>query len=520
MSCVRNQLHECTGKTDFARTVKCGLLRKKSNNRRYLVKKLLLMVMALAVIAPSSASAFCGFYVAPGDAKLVNKATRVALMRHGTKTVMSLQPDYEGPAEGFAMVIPVPQVLQKEDVKTLDRSLFDTLDEYTSPRMSEYWEQDPCPRPVKRSMRLENRNYPSSMAEDMAVESSAPEKPFVKIEAKFAVAEYDILVLSSNDGTALESWLTDRKYKIPKGAAPYLAPYINSGMYFFVAKVDPKRAKFKGNQAILSPLRFHYTSEDFTLPIRLGMINADGEQDIVVFVLGEERFVPANYPHAPIPTNIVVKDKVRENFAQFYEGLFAKTRKENEDAIITEYVWELATIQSKTEIGQGYHCDPCTSTVTYFTPEWLVSLGLDVFGVGSSPESKVAKPLAAGAPKKLVVTRLHGRFKPDLKNPDIVFQKATPLFGGMGTPDQKGRLEATKYRDAINMFQGRYILLNKWKGEALCKSPQYGNWGGPPNGGAPTTKGKGASFGKKSSSLKPESYVRGKINYSPPAAAK
>ncbi len=484
------------------------------------MKKLLLMVIALAVIAPSSASAFCGFYVAPGDAKLVNKATRVALMRHGTKTVMSLQPDYQGPAEGFAMVIPVPQVLKKEDVKTLDGSLFDTLDSYTSPRMSEYWEQDPCPRPVKRSRASEL--YPSSKSMQMDDDTTVnkAEKPFVKIEAKFAVAEYDILVLSSNDGTALESWLTDRKYKIPKGAAPYLAPYINSGMYFFVAKVDPKRAKFKGNQAILSPLRFHYTSQDFTLPIRLGMINADGEQDIVVFVLGEERFVPANYPHAPIPTNIVVKDKVRENFADFYEGLFAKARKENEDAIITEYVWELATIQSKTEIGQGYHCDPCTSTVSYFTPEWLVSLGLDVFGIGAVSGASTAPTLAQGAPKKLVVTRLHGRFKPDLKNPDIIFQKATPLFGGMGTPDRKGRLESTKYRDAVNMFQGRYILLNKWKGEALCKSPQYGNWGGPPYGGAPTTQGNGASFAKKSKGLKPESYVRGKINYSPPTTAK
>ncbi len=478
------------------------------------MKRIVVSLLLLAFVAPSSASAFCGFYVATGDTKLVNKATRVALMRHGTTTVMSLQPDYEGPPEGFAMVIPVPQVLKKADVKTLDRSLFDTLDEYTSPRMSEYWEQDPCGRKTKFY------NFDDILIDgQLARPSAAPKKaakPFVKIEAKFAVAEYDILVLSSNDGTALESWLTKRKYKIPKGAAPYLAPYINSGMYFFVAKVDPKRAKFEGKHAILSPLRFHYTSQDFTLPIRLGMINAEGEQDIVVFVLGEERFVPANYPHAPIPTNIVVKDDVRENFAGFYEGLFAKTRKENEDAIITEYVWELATIQSRTEIVKGFKCDPCASSVSYFTPEWLVSLGLDVFGVGSSAETKVAPSLEGGTPKKLVVTRLHGRFKPDLKNPDIMFQKASPLFGGMGTPDKGGGLAATVYRDAINMFQGRYVLLNKWKGEAVCKSPEYGNWGAPPSGRAPEAKTNGGSFGKKSKALDPDGSVKGKINYSPP----
>jgi len=125
------------------------------------MKRIVVMLLLLAVVAPSSAAAFCGFYVAPGDAKLVNKATRVALMRHGTTTVMSLQPDYQGPAEGFAMVIPVPQVLQKEDVKTLERSLFDTLDEYTSPRMSEYWEQDPCPRPGLSIGEGGSGNFPS-----------------------------------------------------------------------------------------------------------------------------------------------------------------------------------------------------------------------------------------------------------------------------------------------------------------------------------------------------------------------
>jgi len=477
------------------------------------MNRVVVLLLTLAFVAPSSAAAFCGFYVAPGDAKLVNKATRVALMRHGTTTVMSLQPDYEGPAEGFALVIPVPQVLKKDDVKTLDHSLFNTLDEFTSPRMSEYWEQDPC-HPT-RFYNFDDMLIDGEIQKKSQTAPQKPATPFVKIEAKFEVAEYDIVVLSSNDGASLETWLTDRKYKIPKGAAPYLAPYINSGMYFFVAKVDPKRAKFEGKRAILSPLRFHYTSQDFTLPIRLGMINAEGEQDIVVFVLGEERFVPANYPHAPIPTNIVVKDKVRKNCAGFYEGLFAKTRKENEGAIITEYVWELATIQSKTEIVQGNTCDPCTTSVSYFAPEWLVSLGLDVFGVVLSAESKVAQPLTAGTPKKLVVTRLHGRFKPDLKSPDIVFQKASPLFGGMGMPDAKGGLEPTVHRDAVNMFQARYILLNKWKGKTLCKAPSYGHWGLPPNPKVPV-QGNGGSFGKKTEAFAPEDYVKGAINYSPP----
>ncbi len=488
----------------------------------------LIIAALLCVLVPASASAFCGFYVAPGDAKLINNATRVALMRHGDTTVMSMQPDYQGPAEEFAMVLPVPQVLKKKQVKTLKRSLFDTLDNFSSPRMSEYWEQDPCPKP--RPKKSSRRYAPSSMPSMAAEKGSgnAP-KPYVKIEAQYAVGEYDIVVLSSNDASALETWLVDQKYKIPKNAAPYLAPYINSGSYFFVAKVNPKRAKFEGKNAILSPLRFHFTSKDFTLPIRLGMINSGKEQDIVVFVLGEKRYVPANYPHVPIPTNIIIKDKTRNNFAEFYEGLYAKTRKKNENAIITEYVWEIATVQARGGnqtwgIQNGRKCDPCTSPVSFFTPDWLLALGLDVFGMGKEAQAPVgpngerlmAKPVV-NAPKKLVLTRLHGRFAPGKSNPDIMFQTASPLWGGMGTPNTKGKLEATKFHDNINSFQGRYVILHKWKGKMSCKNPQRGRWGGPPNGSMPTAKaGGGANFGgKKQKSVRPENYAKSGIRYKP-----
>ena len=40
----------------------------------------------------------------------------------------------------------------------------------------------------------------------------------------------------------------------------------------------------------------------------------------------------------------------------------------------------------------------------------------------------------------------------------------------------------------MNNFQGRYAIRHKWTGKLACKNPVRGRWGGPPNGGAPTTK--------------------------------
>ena len=96
------------------------------------------------LLAPKSAHAFCGFYVAPSDQPLYNDASMVALMRDGTRTAMSMSNNYRGPAADFAMVVPVPVVLQMENVKTLKKEIFAKLEALSAPRLVEYWEQDPC----------------------------------------------------------------------------------------------------------------------------------------------------------------------------------------------------------------------------------------------------------------------------------------------------------------------------------------------------------------------------------------
>src|SRR6188472_1386941 len=98
-------------------------------------------IVALAgVLAAGQADAFCGFYVSGADAKLFNNATQVVLMREGTRTVLSMQNTYQGPPQSFAMVVPVPVVLQKENVKTLTKEVFTRIDQLTAPRLVEYWE--------------------------------------------------------------------------------------------------------------------------------------------------------------------------------------------------------------------------------------------------------------------------------------------------------------------------------------------------------------------------------------------
>ncbi len=309
-----------------------------------------LCLCASTLFGSERVRAFCGFYVAGGNAELFADASMVVMMRDGTTTVLSMQNDYRGPPENFALIVPVPEVLDESRVHTLPREVFDRVDQLASPRLVEYWEQDPC--------------YVEEPEEDYDREAiyetgAAPPMPElegdlgVTIEAEFAVGEYQIVILSAADSSGLETWLRQENYNIPDGAEARLRPYVEAGSKFFVAKVDVSKVTF-GEEGVaqLSPLRVHYTSEAFELPIRLGLVNAAGAQDLIVHVLARnQRFELANRPNVTIPTNIDVNDSVRDRFGPFYVALFDETVRRNPGAVVTEYAW------------QATNCDPCPGPV-------------------------------------------------------------------------------------------------------------------------------------------------------------
>src|SRR2546430_11373838 len=123
---------------------------------------------------------------------------------------------------------------------------------------------------------------PASAAASAGMAGAEARNHGVTIGAQFVVGEYQIVILSATESTGRDAYLHEQGYKIPDGAEPLLRPYVEAGSKFFVAKVDPKKVKFEGDRAALSPLRFHYDSEDFTLPIRLGLANSSGTQDLIV----------------------------------------------------------------------------------------------------------------------------------------------------------------------------------------------------------------------------------------------
>src|SRR6478672_4138124 len=110
------------------------------------MRRLLFGVALASAIASSSATiaAFCGFYVAKADTKLFNRASQVVLARDGDRTVMTMASDFQGDLKEFAIVIPVPTFLKREQIHVGEKALVDHLDAYSAPRLVEYFDQDPC----------------------------------------------------------------------------------------------------------------------------------------------------------------------------------------------------------------------------------------------------------------------------------------------------------------------------------------------------------------------------------------
>ncbi len=402
------------------------------------MKKQFIIIIALIIGSPLLFS-FCGFYVSKADGTLKNKTSQVILVRDGNKTVITMYNDFKGDDKDFAMVVPVPVVLKKSDIHVVDQAIFQRLNDYSSPRLVEYWDENPCNTVVYDKVNL----YKKELNEVVVVGyGSAKKKDLgVKVEAKYLVGEYDILILSAKESGGLKEWLTANGYKIPAGADEVLQPYIKSNMKFFVVKVNADEKK-KLNNNFLRPLQIGFNSPKFMLPIRLGMANADGDQDLIVYAFTRKgRVESTNYRTVNIATGNKIPLFVQKNFGAFYGNLFNhQWEKEGKSIGMLEYAWDVTP-------ANFYHCDPCIAAAP--SEQDLVQSG--VWWLGGKDWNDYSDvendENADNGNKNVHFTRLHFRYNRNSFPQDLMFQV---------TPNTE-------------TFQARYVITHPATGDLTCE---------------------------------------------------
>jgi hypothetical protein len=391
----------------------------------------LLLCLILGLSANTQpADAFCGFYVAKADSKIFNKASQVVLVRQDDKTVITMVNDFKGDPKEFAVVVPVPKVIERGQINVGDKKIVDHLDAYTSPRLVEYFDDGPCR--VRALQELARRNLPMSAAKARDARADALG---VTVQATYTVGEYDIVILSAKEGQGLQTYLKENGYRLPKGASDVLGSYIKQKMHFFVAKVNLKEQSKLGFN-YLRPIQVAYESPKFMLPLRLGTLNADGYQELFIYALTKKgRVEPTNYRSVKLPTDVDLPLYIKTKFKDFYRDMFdQQVKKADMRAVFTEYAWDMNW------------CDPCAADP--LSPEELRSLG--VFWLTETPPSdsipgrgsRAIMPPMAGA-RDVYVTRMHVRYDAQHFPEDLVLQE---------TADR-------------NNFQARYVMRHPWQGE-------------------------------------------------------
>lgn len=398
------------------------------------------LLSLLVLLSSSPALAFCGFYVSKADTKLFNKASKVVLARKDDRTVVTMANDFQGDPSEFAIVVPVPTVLERGQVHVGDPALMDHIDAYTAPRLVEYFDSDPCSRLMAMEMGALSATISAGRGAEAPALAKRARSLGVTIEAEYTVGEYDIVLLSAKQSGGLAIFLNEQGYKLPEGAADILGSYIKQDLRFFLAKVNlTEQAKL--GYSFLRPLQIAYESKKFMLPIRLGTLNADGPQELFVYTLTSSgRVETTNYRTTKIPSDIDLPMYVREEFGEFYKAMFSEAvKKDRMRSVFLEYAWNM-----------GW-CDPCAADP--LSTQELRDLG--VFWLAAPPKPRPSPRPLPGRPsppariappapvRDVFVTRLHVRY--DAKNfpEDLFFQE-------------------TANRDN---FQGRFVLHHAWDGD-------------------------------------------------------
>lgn len=387
-------------------------------------------VLLAILFISHDAVAFCGFYVSKAPADLFNRKSEVILVRDGRKTTITMSNDFQGDVKDFAMVVPVPVVLQENQIRIADRGVFDRLDAYSAPRLVEYHDVNPCSRPryALNDMVMAKAAQSIEVAEE-AEDNADKDEYKVTVEGTYAIGEYDILILSAEESGGLERWLVDNGYKVPNKAKEVLEPYVKNNIKFFVVKVNLEKHQKSGFEH-LNPIQISFESDRFMLPIRLGMANARDEQDLVIYAFTREgRIEPTNYRTVKIPSNKKVPLFVERYFGEFYKDVFHRSYyREKMNAVFLEYAWNVSPMN-------GVKCDPCVSPPPVFND--FQEAGVDWVS-GMNAQSQV------------FFTRLHVRYTRNKFPQDLQFQV---------TPNREN-------------FQARYIMTHPAQGDFSCDAGQ------------------------------------------------
>tara|TARA_B100000745_G_scaffold219528_1_gene146207 strand:- start:1149 stop:3182 length:2034 start_codon:yes stop_codon:yes gene_type:complete len=295
------------------------------------------LVLSSTFFAPQQALACGGFFCSLVP---INQAGEQIIFRQdGDNITAMVQIQYVGEAEDFAWVVPVPGI---PDFHIGSDLIFNGLEAATRPQFQLLQTGDVCQSDI-------DNLPPIPESEPTADFSSASGDNGVSILSQQSVGPFDIQVVESEDPSAMAAWLVENNYDLSDRGIELLQPYIEEGMNFVALKLQ--QGKDAGD---IEPLVMNYQSAKPMVPIKLTAVAAQEDMGILVWLLGDGRAVPLNYPHVtPNYTKIDWFNSFRAY--QGYQDLITEAMNEvGGHGFATDYAGRDIDVLSQLQTGAFY----------------------------------------------------------------------------------------------------------------------------------------------------------------------
>jgi len=259
-------------------------------NRLNLALGVAAAVSAMSFAGERRASACGGCFQPPTQTVTDITDERMLLAVSSTQSTLYDQIKYSGSPSSFAWVLPIHGTVT---VGLSADVLFNSIDTLTATQITAPPQNCPTPNCTF--------NGPAGFgAADNA--STGTEAP-VQVLAQAIVGPYATVQLHSSDSSALDSWLIANGFNIPAAVQPILDAYVKEGFDFLAMKLLPNQ----GVQA-MRPVRVTTPGASFSLPLRMASVGTGAVTGITIWVVGEGRYEPQNFPFFHIDDSQLVWD--------------------------------------------------------------------------------------------------------------------------------------------------------------------------------------------------------------------
>jgi MYXO-CTERM domain-containing protein len=253
---------------------------------------------------------------------------------------------YQGSPSAFAWVLPISGTVT---VGLSADIVFSTLDGITQTSIVAPPRNCPSPPTCNRS----SFGAASDSASGGNYADAGASPPGVQVTKQEVVGPYETVQLKATDANALQQWLATNGFNVPPDVQPVVDKYVTEKFDFLALKLIPGKSVQD-----MRPVRVTTTGASAVLPLRMVAAGTGATVGVSLWVLGEGRYEPQNFPSFYIPTSDVAWDW-NSNKSNYAELRAAKTTASNGRGWETEsstilYPQQVESAVTNSGYGGGY----------------------------------------------------------------------------------------------------------------------------------------------------------------------